>query len=360
MHEWIEGAAGRTVVLLGAGASQPFVPMSRELTPLVLDYLDETYSAGLPSHQLWRAISPEARKLGDDIEYLYQAVETLGYQDRDPTRHWVEGFRRFGPYQDSEEGRAEFGRDARFLTETIASAAYGIIRERSKSATTEHFEPLLRAPLAGIITLNYDTLVETAARSIDVALSTGAEEWDAGLRWTFPASYVPLLKLHGSVNWRESRAIEPTWQIPRVGLYELDDPAAPAPNGRIDANLVFGGGNKLRPDGPWPALFTAFGDLLESAEVLVAVGYSFRDIHVDLAIRRWAAMDVRRKIINIDPFPNETAPVRSSYGDLRYALDPDYIAPDGTTGLLHERNFRRFTQVKLTAVAGLPEVFGSG
>lgn len=358
VHEWIEGSTGRTVVLLGAGASQPFVPMSRALTPLVIEYLDETYTADLPSHQLWRAISPEARLLGDDIEYLYQAVETLGYQESDPTRHWIEGFRRLGPYDESEVGRREFARDARFITSTIASAAYGIIRERSASASTDHFSSLLRAGVAGIVTLNYDTILETSARVHGIPLSTGAEQWDAGSRWSFPAGHLPLLKLHGSVNWRASRVVTPTWQIPRVGLYEVDDPAAAAPNGRIDANLVFGGGNKLRPDGPWPALFAAFEDILAAADVLVVVGYSFRDPHVDLAMRRWVAGGGERKLIVIDPYPNDSAPMQSSFGSFRYALDPDYVAADGTEGLLRGRDGRRMALVREGVTSGLPQVFG--
>jgi hypothetical protein len=362
VHQWIDEARGRTVVLLGAGASQPAVPMTRELTQLVVDYLTAEYRGGNAVHQLWRAILPVIQGLVNekhDIEYLFQAVETLGYRDSDPTRHWIRGFSRYGPYKRSRPGREDFARDAERLAHAIETAAYGIIENRSTGASTVHFEPLLNAPIVGIATLNYDTLVEDAARRCGVALSTGADEWDSGPRWRFPNDRRPLLKLHGSVNWRRSRILDPSWGLPRVGIYEVGSGARAAPNGRVDANLVFGGGNKLRPEGPWPALYSAFEDLLFGADVLVVVGYSFRDAHVDAAIRRWASAARNRRIIDIDPCPRERPSQYSSIGDLRHALDPDYVSAEGTEGLLRGTDVRRFELVQERTVEGLPHVFGT-
>lgn len=347
--------------MLGAGASQPAVPMTRDLTRLVVDYLTAEYRGDNAVHQLWRAILPVIQGLVNekhDIEYLFRAVETLGYRDSDPTRHWIRGFSRYGPYKRSRPGREDFARDAEFLAHTIATAAYGIIENRSTGASTKHFEPLLTAPIAGIATLNYDTLVETAARQHGVSLSTGANDWDAGPRWRFPDDQMRLLKLHGSVNWRRSKPVNPSWGISRDGIYELGPGVKAAPNGRVDAELVFGGGNKLRPDGPWPALYSAFEDLLMEADVLVVVGYSFRDVHVDTAMRRWASGAPNRRIIDIDPLPQERPSWSSSIGDLRYALDPDYVSPKGTRGRLRGTGARRFALVREGAVEALPEVFG--
>ena len=41
MHEWIAAAEGRTLVLLGAGASAPSLPVSSELTALVIESMNE-------------------------------------------------------------------------------------------------------------------------------------------------------------------------------------------------------------------------------------------------------------------------------------------------------------------------------
>jgi hypothetical protein len=236
-------------------------------------------------------------------------------------------------------------------------SAYSIVEQASATASTAHFEPLLRAPIVGVATLNYDTLVEDAARQCGVALGTGADNWDSGPQWRFPNDRRPLLKVHGSVNWRHSRILDPSWGIPRVGIYELDSGARAAPNGRVDADLIFGGGNKLRPEGPWPALYSAFEGLLSRAELLVVVGYSFRDAHVDAAIRRWASGAPNRRIIDIDPYPKAQPSVLSSIGNLRHALDPDYVSAEGTLGLLHGTDVRRFALVRQGAVEALPEIF---
>jgi hypothetical protein len=77
MHPWISTEAKKTVVLLGAGASQPNVPLANQLTQLIKDSLDEELVHDNSIHALWRAIRPELDAIGDNVEYLYQAVETL-------------------------------------------------------------------------------------------------------------------------------------------------------------------------------------------------------------------------------------------------------------------------------------------
>ncbi|WP_193786990.1 SIR2 family protein, partial [Leucobacter celer] len=238
--------------------------------------------------------------------------------------------------------------------------AYEIVDARSKGAELSHFIPMLNAPLAGIVSLNYDLLIEHAAAAAGVRISTGAQEWDGGPRWQFPENAIPLLKLHGSVSWRFSRADIPHWGIPRIGIYEVEDARAAAPkNNRLDSKLIFGGGNKLRPDEPWPALYAAFEDLLDEADTLIIIGYSFRDPHVDAAVRRWAAQSGSRRIINVDPYPQSNPSIFSSVGDLRYALDPTYVTEGGLPSLCADRD-ARFELIEKTALAGIPEVFGDG
>ncbi|MBL5973533.1 MAG: hypothetical protein D3X82_07155 [Candidatus Leucobacter sulfamidivorax] len=359
MHPWIDAEAKKTVVLLGAGASQPNVPLANQLTQLIKDSLDEELVHDNNVQALWRAIRPELDAIGNNVEYLYQAIETLSYQDIDPTRHWVTGFKKYGDYEDSDAGRAAFHQDAERLTHIVASRAYEIVDSSSKGAELSHFMPMLNAPLAGIISLNYDLLIEHAAAAGGVRVSTGAQEWDGGPRWRFPVDATPLLKLHGSVSWRFSRADIPHWGIPRIGIYEVEDARAAAPgNNRMDSKLIFGGGNKLRPDEPWPALYTAFEDMLAEAETLVVIGYSFSDPHVDAAIRRWAAQSGSRRIINIDPCPIEHPSCSSSIGHLRYALDPTCVTEEGIPSMRSTDGEARFDLIRQKAETGIPEIFG--
>lgn len=44
MHDWVTAATGKTLVLLGAGASAPSLPVSSGLTELVIETMNERIS----------------------------------------------------------------------------------------------------------------------------------------------------------------------------------------------------------------------------------------------------------------------------------------------------------------------------
>lgn len=67
------------------------------------------------------------------------------------------------------------------------------------------------------------------------------------------------------------------------------------------SDLRFGLEKKLSQDGTMPALLSAFSELLSKSDLVVAVGYGFRDVHVDVALDRWAASDDARRILVVDP-----------------------------------------------------------
>lgn len=359
MHDWISENPNQTVVLCGAGASQPHVPLSKDLGELVLDFLDSEATTQSQYDRLWMQVSEELRKLEDsNVEYLFQTLETLTYQESDPTRHWITGFKKIGSWDDSAEGREEFQAMAKLLMHRFQMTAYSIIDRESKDANLAHYRPMLNAGLSGIVTLNYDTLIERASIKHGAAVSTGATSWDGGYRWDFPDDCLPLLKLHGSVNWRLSNAEYEHWGIPRVGLYEVKGAADPAPNKLIDASLIFGAGNKLRHTGPWPALYSRFESMLAAARTLVIVGYSFADPHVDSAITRWASASGQHRILVVDPFSAEAPPLRSSIGYLRYAMDPSYVDErGGESYAARHPELARLEIVRKEAVEALPELF---
>lgn len=51
--------------------------------------------------------------------------------------------------------------------------------------------------------------------------------------------------------------------------------------------MIFGAGNRLRPDGPYLDLYREFKDVLAEDRQVIVIGYSFRDAHVNEAVRRW-------------------------------------------------------------------------
>lgn len=330
-REWVGRAGGRALFLLGAGASKPALPVSAELTEIVLASIDEAtlnFAAESRVPELWRGIRPVLASMGSNIEDLYQAVETLTYQDSDPTRFWVKGFMEFPTYGGDT---AELARDAHWILDMIQGHTLGALDTAQADAPLGHFEPLLRAAKTGIVTLNYDQLIERAGEKFGVEVSTGAELWDGGFQWQFETGAVPLLKMHGSMTWRGSRSInhESGNLLPAVGFYETRGLNEAAPNRLLTPTVIFGSGSKTTPFSAFPALTRQFHDWLEESELLVVVGYSFRDQHVDAAIRRWASLSASRRIIVIDPSPRRyIGQGEDTLGGLLWAMDAEYRTPD--------------------------------
>jgi len=181
------------------------------------------------------------------------------------------------------------------------------LRGRSAKADTQYLRPLVEADVRGIATLNFDTLVEAAAVDCAGSVVTGVDEWDGGFEWPTPSDGTPLLKLHGSLNWHQE--LRKAGPIPIGGLRTLDPDAEYRFGGSgIFSDLRFGLENKLSQAGPMPALLAALTRLLERSDLVVAVGYSFRDPHVDVALDRWAAFDDARRLLIVDPGRDEGDP----------------------------------------------------
>jgi len=83
-------------------------------------------------------------------------------------------------------------------------------------APTGYLEPLVTADIVGIVTLNFDTLVETAAAACGAVVATGADDWEGGFTWPILRDATPLLKLHGSLDWHS--VVRGRGPIPRSGL----------------------------------------------------------------------------------------------------------------------------------------------
>ena len=74
---------------------------------------------------------------------------------------------------------------------------------------------------------------------------------------------------------------------------------------------------KLRAEGPFLSLLSEFEEHLSSASCLIAVGYSFRDEHINQAVTHWVSEDSERTIVLVDPH----LPERLSSGDFRGRLE---------------------------------------
>lgn len=165
--------------------------------------------------------------------------------------------------------------------------------------SVDYLAPILNSTdgPARIATLNYDESVELLADRAKMELDTGIRQWTGGYDWSWsPAAEVRLLKLHGSLNWRLSRAGHPKRMLQDAITLGSERDAEGG-----DLAVVFGQGAKLRSNGPFLAMLVEFEHMLEACDRLIVVGYSFRDEHINAAIRRWFGRHPNPRLSVVNP-----------------------------------------------------------
>lgn len=357
MHEWIAAAEGGTLVLLGAGASAPSLPVSRELTGLVIASVTEQ----LKDHtgylgRAWKLVV-ERLQGTTNIEEFYSSLADVQYQDQDTTRFWVNEWVELPAVLETDVDGGDPHRSFGFLAGMVESTVMSILAEGAERADTSYLHPLVTAQLQDIVSLNYDLMVEKAAIAVGRPYTTGAEEWDGGIRWfadDLVDDLLPVLKLHGSLNWRRTRVVVEA-PLPIVAFEEVGGNGLGAGKllARLDEPAIFGLSGKMSPYDPYPALRTEFERMLEDVELLVVVGFSFWDAHITAPIRRWLALDQRRRLIVVDPnFDPATTPIRV----LVDALSLDCVI-EGNPTLAAGLGIDRMRVLTMTAAEGLNNLF---
>ena len=81
----------------------------------------------------------------------------------------------------------------------------------------------------------------------------------------------------------------------------------------VGPGLIFGAGNKLRADGPYLDLYREFTDALTGAARVITIGYSFRDAHVNEALRRWTTTAAEGSLLRIGRTTEEVPDVVRSW-----------------------------------------------
>jgi hypothetical protein len=220
----------------------------------------------------------------------------------------------------------------------------------------EYLKPLVELGRSGTVTvasLNYDLIVEEACKSHGVNISTGTDRWSEEWVLSWADSGVNLIKLHGSIGW--TRAPYPTklksseLDFNHFGIREID----PGVDTLEVPLVVYGRREKLRPEGPFLDLRSAFVDELRRSTHLVVVGYSFSDPHINELVQVWLGTDVNRKLFVVDPgFPTEfDALDRDFRRDLWTQLVKGEIK-DGKFCILHAR----MLVLRESATSALPKL----
>lgn len=164
----------------------------------------------------------------------------------------------------------------------------------------EYLEPIAKYALhqeLGIVTLNYDLLVERIAAERGVPIQRGMTMYrDTGHEYfdcysdivefrTQPG--IKLIKLHGSVDWRTYDMGFAANAGMRQAIYTGPYADITHDYKRMRLALVLGGPAKLRADGLFPGLWKEAYQAISTARRLIIAGYSFRDTHVNELIRRF-------------------------------------------------------------------------
>ena len=146
-----------------------------------------------------------------------------------------------------------------------------------------------------IFTLNYDECIEQA---LSEKLGHVNDRWTTGFNdkgWNPEIlnsedydAYV--YKLHGSLDWVDDE---------RLGTCSIKWPPAQDSEEISDFEplLIFGTDAKLQAVDPFLTLLFCFRQILIASEVLVVVGYSFEDIHVNAMIREALQHDPQMRCI---------------------------------------------------------------
>jgi hypothetical protein len=330
------------LVLLGAGASvEAGVPASFDMTRKVVEAIGgrargnvgqalHFVCGALVAYDSARGASPYS---GLDVERVFAAVELLAERGDLEVTPFVASWHPAVNSWDRPEIPSSFDRRFQKALETnrpgqpVEDLLVRLVRSVTGEGTggtyralademitqlqvlvsieegREHYlQPLVSAGLAEsgltIASLNYDLAIEQLSRRNGVSIETGIEGWVSDRAWRWPTSGIRLLKLHGSIDWRwHSEGRPRPGHLPRASVEVTEDPVSD----RRRPVLVFGQRGKLRAEGPFLSLLVEFEQQLAVCDELVVVGYSFRDAHINEAIRHWSGENSERRIVIVDP-----------------------------------------------------------
>jgi hypothetical protein len=308
--------AGRLIFLLGAGASKDAgLPLMADLTTGFLPWLTgQKRVEELPLRQLFEAavgvVSPTAGP--PNIEFVLQLLSDLTV------------FKVSAHAQTVANWKPEFN-----APHDVVSGLSGLIREYIR-------ETLSNAPgdsgdyLAGLLdfrgeqpvdvfTLNYDRLVESMAARFEIRFTTGfGEAWDP-LLFDMEGWDLRLYKLHGSVDW---------YRLASRNVVYRGSPEHPAfPAEAAQDVLLYPARGKAAHADPFATLMSIFNRALGTAEVCVAIGYSFRDAHIRRVVLDRMATNRSLQLLVVNPHAEEVLALKPDEDDEpRFSQFSDRVA----------------------------------
>jgi len=300
----------KTLFILGAGASvEAGLPTSRGLIEAVLDMANGLQNEWAPAGRaiLWahkQMLRRVESKNQANVELLFRILETASGQPRLPESAVFRRLHRQASKANREFLRADpptlgfpydsevdvFSLAQRRLVDVIASRL--IIQKSEEAMYVANLLKYCRDKNGFIVTLNYDNVIESASLLSGIQVDDGLSRWTELRKLWFDGGAVPLIKLHGSLNWFEldERLDGGTKRWPTIKREEEFDPSS-----RRNRVIVFGSQNKLSFRPPFPDLYTEFRSRIMQMESASVVGYSGSDPHVNQVLLDWGLSGNDRK-----------------------------------------------------------------
>lgn len=146
-------------------------------------------------------------------------------------------------------------------------------------------------------TLNYDLLLEAALNSRDVKFTNGMDparaEWSPEL--FEDDKCLRLFKLHGSLDWVDHELYGIcSLEFPRHGKAEEFE-------GDQRPLIIFGTDQKLTSKEPFLSLLYHFSSEIKRSDIVVIIGYSFGDSHLNDILLQRLKENLRLKVLIVHP-----------------------------------------------------------
>ncbi|MCS6479756.1 SIR2 family protein [Burkholderia thailandensis] len=275
---------GRRAFLIGAGCSKcAGLPLIVELTQKTLN----SESLEATAKAILQGIRDGLGESATIEDYLSELVDLLAIAERRSAKKAPQTSVNVGGAKyDVDQLRAAVESIKRALAEVIDQpASVGHHRDFVK-AVHRPLRPGKAAPSAvDYLVLNYDTLLETALALERIPYADGME--GGGTGWWSPSTLersdiqARVLKLHGSIDWREL----PSDPMPR----RINSTTVAENDGRI---VIWPASTKYRETqrDPYAQLSDLGRRVLNPQkgqyQVLVICGYSFGDSHINIELER--------------------------------------------------------------------------
>ena len=292
----------KTALFLGAGASVfAGMPTTKELVNGVLQrvYRHETWESPAAKSLATNIVNAHADK---DVEVLYQTIrtmitaekqhkETMEYRKKsDGGGTWKREIRTHAPHRPGSETTKDETADIDETIRTLESLEVAIRNTLLTSLTVQPdnvdsvvslYDELFRHVPRRIVTTNYDNILEVYCEQKKLNLANGFKKshlgdrrtWDGA--WTGGETALFMTKLHGSITWQKDDG-DTILEIGKPGMRDTDRDVMIAPTL----------GEKDYGDDIFRKLSSQFKGILDDTEMLIVVGFSFRDPEINQVLQK--------------------------------------------------------------------------